>query len=98
MRDFSRPAVRFHGVAEAVAADAGVRMYLAVLPDLATGAHENMRMQHGSLADPRIVLYDRVSADHAAVADAGMRPDHAIGPEVDPFADRGVRVHHRRRM
>src|ERR1700682_3277678 len=31
VRDFSRPAVRIHGVAEAVAADAGMRMYLAVI-------------------------------------------------------------------
>ncbi len=98
VRDFSRLAVGIHGVAEAVAADAGMRMYFAVITDLAAGAHENMRVQHGSLADSGIVLDDSVSADHALVPDARMRADHAIGSKVCPLADRGIRVHHRGRM
>jgi len=57
-----------------------------------------MRMQHGSLADPGIVLDDRVSADHAVVADVRTRPDDAVGAEEGPLADRGIRVHHGRRM
>ena len=56
MRDLSRPAVGIDRVAEAIAADAGVRMNLAVLADLAAGADENMRMQYGARADLRVVL------------------------------------------
>jgi hypothetical protein len=98
VRDFSRPAVRIHGVAEAIAADAGMRMYLAVIADPAAGTDEDMRVQHASVADPGIVLDDGVSADHAVVADARTRPDDAIGPEEGPLADRGIRMHHYGRM
>src|SRR6266850_1314927 len=86
VRDFSRPAVRVHGIAEAVAADAGMRMYLTLVADPAPGTDEDMRVQHGSVAD------------HAVVADARTGPDDGIGPEKGPLADRGIRMHHGGRM
>ena len=95
VRYFPRPAVGVYGIAEAVAADAGMRVYLALIADPAAGAHENMRMQHGSIADPGIVFHHRMRADHAVVADARAGPDHTVGAEKRPFADRGIRVHHR---
>ena len=98
VRDFSRPPVRIHGVAEAIAADAGMRMYLTVIADPATGTDEDMRVQHASVADPGVVLDDGVSADHAVVADARTRSDHAIRPEEGALSDRGIRVRHRSRM
>src|SRR6202034_3272992 len=98
MRDLPRAPVGSDGIAETIAADAGVGMDLAIIADPAAGTHENMRMEHRSFADPSIVFDDGVSTDLAVVADVGMRADHGIGSEENPFADHGIRVHHGRRM
>src|SRR6267142_1277303 len=44
MTDFSRAPVGAYGIAEAVAADGGVRMNLAILADLAVESHEHLGM------------------------------------------------------
>ena len=67
MRDFARLAVCVHRVAEAVAADAGVRMNFAVLAQLAGGTQKNVRMQNAARTDLGAILHDRVRANHAAV-------------------------------
>ena len=64
------------------------------VPDAGDGLHGLLQRLQG----PGIVLDDRVSADHAVVADACTRPDGGIGPEEGPLADRGIRMHHYGRM
>src|SRR5580704_3832692 len=91
--DFSRPAIGINRVAESIAADAGVRMNLAVLANPAVGADKNMRVQYGTRADPCRVLDHGVRADQTAVADLGSRPDHAIGSQKNPGAQNRVAAH-----
>src|SRR5271168_2125383 len=96
--DFSRPSIRIHRVAEAIAADAGVRMNLAVLADPAVSADKYVRVQNRARADPCGVFDHGVRSDHAAVADFRARPDHAIGPQNDARAENRVAVNDSGRM
>src|SRR5271170_1431521 len=98
VRDLSGPAVRINDVAEAIAPDTGVRMHLAVLADVAIGADENLRMQNSPGADLGGVFDDGMGTDQTSIADFRVRPDHAIGPEIDTLADVRIAVHDGGRM
>src|ERR1700733_1472396 len=51
MRDFARLARGIHRITKPVAANAGVRMNLAIIADLASRPHEHVRMQDAARTD-----------------------------------------------
>src|SRR5450432_3382850 len=93
MTDLTRPAVRIQRIAKAVATDAGVRMDLTTLADLAAGADEDMRMYDRCRADARAVFDHGQCTDQAAVTDACTGSDHTAGPEGDALPDLRLCVH-----
>jgi len=94
MTDFSRAPVGAYGIAEAVAADGGVRMNLAILADLAVESHEHLGMYDRTRTDTGAAFDDGMRPDQATFADHGAGSDDAIGPQMRSFADLRFRMHH----
>ena len=67
-------------------------MHLAVPPELAASADEDVRMQQGVGTDACVVLDDDVRTDAAAIADDGVGADHAVRSQEHAGANRGGRV------
>src|ERR1700723_2673576 len=98
MRDLARLAVCVPRVAKAVAADAGVRMNLAILAQLAGGAEEYVRMQNAARTDLGPILDDPVGANQAVIANIRARSDDAIGTQKHALAEYCIAMHHCRRV
>jgi hypothetical protein len=89
MHNLSRPAVGIHRIAEAIAADTGVRM--TNLRRLARRTNENMRVQ--MLRAPIFALLRRRSGtDQAAIADFPPPPITPCGPGITVTGG-GVAMH-----
>src|ERR1700735_1734686 len=98
MRDLARLTGCVHRVAKAVAANAGMRMDLAILAHLACGAEKYMWMQNAARTDFGRILHHRVSANQAAIANARSGANDTIGTEIHSLADNCIAMHDRRRM
>src|SRR5882757_6128653 len=75
-----------------------MRMYFAIIADLAIEPDEYLRVYDRSGTDSCVVFDYGMCADQAAVADDCAGTDDAIRPQKDAFADDGFRVHGRGRM
>src|SRR5258708_18781780 len=98
VRDLARLAGGIEGIAETVAADAGVRMNLAILAELAAAADKHLRMQDAARTDRGSILDHGVRTDHAVIADIRARADHTIGPQEHALADYRIAMHDRGRV
>ena len=98
VRNLLRAAAGADRVAEAVAADGGVRMDLAVFADDAARPYKDVRVQCRARTDARVVFDDRMRADATALADRRPGTDHAVRAEQHVPADHGRLVHHGRRV